>query len=916
MRIKRFEINDFGKFHKLNTIDDLDNGLVLIYGKNEAGKTTLFELIKTVFYGFKPASRKKNPNVSWENDRIEFTCDVEMDNGDKLEIYRRLLSSPSGKIIKDGKVEEIKNYAIRQVSHISSEIYSKIFALKVEDLTEIQGEAWSEIQEKLLAGFGSEELVSVREVVKKINEECDALFKKRKSEHQLVRKLKTIIVDLKKERNVARDSNEKTRFFDSEITRMKKELVELEEKEINLKVIIKKAKEITPIRNIIREINRIEEEFHLKNAWLEMRDMNIEKYIEIKKNVEILRDSVVKLGKLEKIQEEKVTLFSNEDIDVYKNRVRIEAFKSEYSDLKVLRSEIRTCEEELRRLNRKKRTEWQSISEKDLNDEICRQIEKIEIHELAKQISKWTKIKRELVDKQFAYKELKKQIEEEKPQNDYLLLKMIGAAILLTGAISLILGIAEQINIITIGGIWMSILGSIFFVVIPSIMKKKASSQGGTSTLVELRLAVNEIVEEEKEKHEELVKTLHAIPVSSAVMEDYTEAFISSFKSIKSIVSEIGDKQREVNQKNDILDNLQGNLMTFLNKFEYQSAVKEEEKLLELRNRVDRIERQKISNEGISRRIEEIREELEEKKELLKKQEKVLEEAEEQLKSIGGGDVEQGVMNYENNIKIQKKIELLEEQLSQIPNSRAIIEEIDLRNGEMVNDDNLIYSDYEVEKAESDISNITEKMKLLIESKKENEMLMSRILEEKTLDEIESEIFVRGEELKEAYIKYDKLMLMKEIINIADEQFKEKNQPDVLKNASSYLKKITGNKYSHIMVEESDGEVSSIFIKNNNTNKRIEATKDKLSKGTLHQLYLALRMSLIDHLDKDNEKLPICFDELLVNWDDSRLGNNLVLLKEICKKRQVFMFTCHDWLATKIEKEFNIKRINLEKQGD
>lgn len=916
MRIKRFEINDFGKFHKLNTIDDLDNGLVLIYGKNEAGKTTLFELIKTVFYGFKPASRKKNPNVSWENDRIEFTCDVEMDNGDKLEIYRRLLSSPSGKIIKDGKVEEIKNYAIRQVSHISSEIYSKIFALKVEDLAEIQGEAWSEIQEKLLAGFGSEELVSVREVVKKINEESDALFKKRKSEHQLVRKLKTIIVDLKKERNVARDSNEKTRFFDSEITRMKKELVELEEKEINLKVIIKKAKEITPIRNIIREINRIEEEFYLKNAWLEMRDMNIEKYIEIKKNVEILRDSVVKLGKLEKIQEEKVTLFSNEDIDVYKNRVRIEAFKSEYSDLKVLRSEIRTYEEELRRLNRKKRTEWQSISEKDLNDEICTQIEKIEIHELAKQISKLTKIKRELVDKQFAYKELKKQIEEEKPQNDYLLLKMIGAAILLTGAISLILGIAEQINIITIGGIWMSILGSIFFVVIPSIMKKKASSQGGTSTLVELRLAVNEIVEEEKEKHEELVKTLHAIPVSSAAMEDYTEAFISSFKSIKSIVSEIGDKQREVNQKNDILDNLQGNLMTFLNKFEYQSAVKEEEKLLELRNRVDRIERQKISNEGISRRIEEIREELEEKKELLKKQEKVLQEAEEQLRSIGGGDVEQGVMNYDNNIKTQKKIELLEEQLSQIPNSRAIIEEIDLRNGEMVNDDNLIYSDYEVEKAESDISNITEKMKLLIESKKENEMLMSRILEEKTLDEIESEIIVRGEELREAYIKHDKLLLMKEIINIADERFREENQPDVLKNASVYLQKITDKKYSHIMVEEKDGEVSALLVKNNHLKKRIEAISSKLSKGTLHQLYLSLRLSLIDHLDRDKEKLPICFDELLVNWDDSRLGNNLVLLKEICKKRQVFMFTCHDWLATKIEKEFNIKRINLEKQGD
>ncbi|MBN4074381.1 AAA family ATPase [bacterium AH-315-E09] len=916
MRIKRFEINDFGKFHNLNTIDKLDNGLVLIYGKNEAGKTTLFELIKTLFYGFKPASREKNPNVSWKNDRIEFTCDVEMDNGDKLVIYRRLLSSPSGKIIKDGKVEEIKNYAIRQVSHISPEIYSKIFALKVEDLAEIQGEAWSEIQEKLLAGFGSEELVSVREVLKKINEESDSLFKKRKSEHQLVRKLKTIIVDLKKERNVARDSNKKIRFFDSEISRMKKELEELEEKEINLKIIIKKAKEIMPIRNIIREINRIEEKFSLKNTWLAMRNMNIEKYTEIKNNVETFKSNVEKLGKLEKSQEEKVVLFSNEDIDVYKNRVRIETFKSEYSDLKVLRSEIGTYEEELRRLSRKKRAEWENISEKDLDDEICTKIERIEIHELAKQISKLTKIKRELVDKQFSYKELKKQLEEEKPQHDYLVLKIIGAAILLAGAISTILGIAEQINIITIGGIWMSISGVIFFVVIPNIMKKKASSKGETGTLVELRLAVNEIVEEENEKCEELVKMLDAIPVSTAAMEDYTEAFISSFKTIKSIVSEIGDKQREVNKKNDRLDNLQGNLIAFLNKFEYQSAIKEEEKLLELRNRVAQIEKHKIRNEGNSRRIEEIREELEEEKELLKKQEKVLQEIEEQLRSIGGGDVEQGAMNYDNNIQTQKKIELLEGQLSIIPNYGAIIEEMDLRNDEMANDDDLIYSDYEVEKAESDITNITEKMKLLIESKKENEMLMSRILEEKTIDEIESEIIVREEELRDAYIKYDKLLLMKEIINIADERFREENQPDVLKNASVYLQKITDKKYSHIMVEEKDGELSALLVKNNHLKKRIEAVSSKLSKGTLHQLYLSLRLSLIDHLDRDKEKLPICFDELLVNWDDGRLDNNLMVLKEICNKRQVFMFTCHEWLATKIEEEFNIKRIDLEKQGD
>ncbi|MGV8154544.1 MAG: ATP-binding protein [Alkaliphilus sp.] len=958
MRIKKFEINDFGKFHDLNTIDELDNGLVLIYGENEAGKTTIFELIKTLFYGFKPAAREKNPNVSWANNKIEFACDLEMDNGDKLEIYRRLLSSPSGKMIKDGKVEEIKNNALRQVSHISSEIYSKIFALKVEDLTEIQGEAWSEIQEKLLAGFGSEDLVSVREVMKNINDESDFLYRKSKRGNQVVRGLKTIIAELKKERNIARESDKEVRFFDSEISRMKNELEELKKEKINLRVIIKKAKEIAPVHDIINEIKKREEKYILKGTWKAMKNKNIGKYPELKENVDTLKVEIKNLGNSRKNQEDKIIHFSKGDIDVYENRVTIETFKSEYSDLKLLRSEIRTAEEELIRLRQRINDEWQNISGVELNGEICDRIEKIHIHELARLISKLTKIKRELSEKQLSHKRLKKQLEEEKPQQDYKFIKIIGAVIVLMGAIITTIGISAANIVISASGILASVFGVITFFVKPDTMIKTAPNQAETSTLVELRLEVSELIIKEKVECEELDKALKDIPVSNAAMEDYTEAFISSFKIIKAGISQMNNKQNEIIEKSDELNDLSSKLTNFLNIFEYQNTIKEEEKLFELSNKVNLIERHKVSNESLERRIEEIRDEFENKRKHLESQAKILTEVEDQLKFIGDGEVEEGFKNYESNVKIQQSIDFYEEQLSKIPNYEAIIEEINKSpilfhghkgRGILENDsletlpgvhpdpregmpntqvvinsnsdglllaDGLEYSDYEVEKAESDIESITEKMKSLIESKKENEMRMNRLLEEKTLDEIESEILIRKEELKEANIKYDKLLLMKEIINIADEQFKEENQPDVLKNASLYLQKITGNKYSHIMVEELDGEVSSLLVKNNHLNKRIESTENNLSKGTLHQLYLSLRMSLIDHLDKDNEKLPICFDELLVNWDDSRLDNNLKLLKEISSKRQVFLFTCHEWLATKIEETLNTKRIDIGKQGD
>ena len=73
-----------------------------------------------------------------------------------------------------------------------------------------------------------------------------------------------------------------------------------------------------------------------------------------------------------------------------------------------------------------------------------------------------------------------------------------------------------------------------------------------------------------------------------------------------------------------------------------------------------------------------------------------------------------------------------------------------------------------------------------------------------------------------------------------------------------------------------------------------------LSRGTLEQIYLALRLALIDHLDKDREGLPLFLDEALINWDGIRLKNGLELLKQIAQNRQIFLFTCHEWMVEKL----------------
>jgi uncharacterized protein YhaN len=84
-----------------------------------------------------------------------------------------------------------------------------------------------------------------------------------------------------------------------------------------------------------------------------------------------------------------------------------------------------------------------------------------------------------------------------------------------------------------------------------------------------------------------------------------------------------------------------------------------------------------------------------------------------------------------------------------------------------------------------------------------------------------------------------------------------------------------------------------------------------LSTGTREQVYLALRLALLDELDRSGERLPLFLDEVFVNWDARRRGRGLDLLATAADTRQVFLFTCHDDLAREAEAR-GAHRLELE----
>ena len=100
-------------------------------------------------------------------------------------------------------------------------------------------------------------------------------------------------------------------------------------------------------------------------------------------------------------------------------------------------------------------------------------------------------------------------------------------------------------------------------------------------------------------------------------------------------------------------------------------------------------------------------------------------------------------------------------------------------------------------------------------------------------------------------------------------------------NLSENIKNITNGKYTNINVNDENGLIVEI-----QNGEYIPA--ERLSIGTIDQLYLSLRISMIEEISK--EKMPIILDEAFAYFDDERLENILKYLTQKYKQHQLIIF--------------------------
>jgi hypothetical protein len=154
----------------------------------------------------------------------------------------------------------------------------------------------------------------------------------------------------------------------------------------------------------------------------------------------------------------------------------------------------------------------------------------------------------------------------------------------------------------------------------------------------------------------------------------------------------------------------------------------------------------------------------------------------------------------------------------------------------------------------------------------------------------------------------DRLALLESIVTRAEREFRELHQPDVLRRASAYLDRVTDGRYRRI--DLLDDEEGLLGVTLDGRSEPIEVG-EPISRGTLDQIFLCLRLGMLDHLDEGRERLPLILDDALLRMDDRRRRGVYALLGEMAPTRQVWILTCHRALADEVESGLKVSRIDL-----
>ncbi len=185
---------------------------------------------------------------------------------------------------------------------------------------------------------------------------------------------------------------------------------------------------------------------------------------------------------------------------------------------------------------------------------------------------------------------------------------------------------------------------------------------------------------------------------------------------------------------------------------------------------------------------------------------------------------------------------------------------------------------------------------LAARSKQEHELqleIAKRTAGQRSLSEIDEDLAVVRSRIERMELELEAATYAAVLIEEVARDLHSRIAPRMATLAGTYLRDITGGVYNELFI----GRDLRISVRIPQTKKLSEGPRNGLSKGTVDQIYLALRLALVRSLSDSGESIPLLLDDPFANYDDDRLAKALNLLRRIGESNQILLFTCRQDVA-------------------
>ncbi|QPJ65121.1 MAG: AAA family ATPase [Candidatus Nitrohelix vancouverensis] len=906
MQIREIKIDGFGIFNDKRLVD-FRPGINVVYGPNEIGKTSLLEFIRRTLFGFPKRNEKK---INFYQPRNGGLCggslSCQLKDGSSIEIKRVQQGTQVGDVIVETPTQSLSGQdSLNKLLNLSGkEIYQNIYAFTLDELQSVNSLHGDEIKNRIYGaglGLGS---VSLGDVEKWINDQSLSLFRPRGST-QALNALHNEIKECEREIRAIQQGVEKfdqlketIRDLESQRESIGKNIEQLERSARHLEM----RRDLYPaIAAMLAAENELKETpqypFFPENGLQTLSQLQRE------------RDAIQK-----RLQEERAVLASiQRDLEAVRYQPELLECESDIHYLQQSTEKVRSALQDLPVVENDRDNLHEKIQFKISKIDPSWNEERIASFEISEaEISQAHEFYQDLDTLRQAVNQSKGKLELHKERKASELSQGNEIPIWLSyfskglGGIGLICALlgAWLLN-------YLLIAFSLVMLAMGVILHIKTRNQHGDfqkEDLLEKNLQ-NQLQSDQQlldEKRDAWAKWLTDKGLDPRLPPLNTEKIGENVDEIRRMIADRTRHDQRIQSMKATLDEAR-----------------------QLSQRIAQIAPNLSSNSDVSATIELISALFEDTKKTHAKKTLLETRAFDQEKRIEGltlkaDEVNQKMTQFIANTGAgnEEDFQLRQEAVNHGLELKQTIEQnkrlIEAQAGLGKSFDAFIASAMSSTPAdtESEKQNVDERlrelqgrkdqiMEMIGENKKESDQIASN----DDLAEAQNLCEQKKQQLNEASRRWATLTLSRHILQKAKRTYEETRQPGVIKSSANLFSKITQGRYSHIikpideddlLIEDPDGRRKRFM---------------EMSRGTREQLYLSMRLGLIEEYESRSEPLPVIMDDVFVNFDDDRAQQVIQEFKRFAETRQVIIMTCHRW-SLEAFKQVDAHFISLQPEAE